>query len=307
MSQPLPARSITDIPVVPLRHPVRWAATGAVVLLIVLVGRALATNPNFQWPLVAKYLFYPTILEGLWTTILLTLVVMAIAIVVGTVVAIMSLSKSLLLSAPAAVFNWFFRGVPALVQLILWFNLALIVDEISITLPFVGTLFSVETNDFMTPFVSAVMGLALHEAGFMAEIIRAGISSVSSGQTEAGATLGMRRTLILRRIILPQAMRLIIPPTGNVAISLLKTTSLVSVIAVTDILHSAQVIYTRTFETIPLLIVVTFWYLVVVSVMSLGQYYLEQYYAKDERDRSGRSFARIARSGFRLRRSEAGL
>lgn len=295
-----------NLPVVPLRHPGRWVGTAVVMVVLFLVFKSLATNPAFQWPLVAKYLFYPTILKGLYTTVLLTVVIMAVAIVLGTVVAIMRLSPSRLLSAPASAFIWFFRGVPALVQLILWFNLSLVVREISLTLPWIGTVFSVETNDFMTPFLSAVLGLAFHEAGYMAEIIRAGISSVSPGQTEAGATLGMHRARILQRIVLPQAMRLIIPPTGNTTISLLKTTSLVSVIAVTDVLYSAQVIYTRTFETVPLLIVVTFWYLAVVSVMSVGQFYLEQYFARDEQDRARRSVLQIVSDAMAFGRRDRG-
>lgn len=286
-------RPVSDIPVVPLRYPARWVAATVVAIFVLLLARSVATNPNFQWPIVAKYLFHSTIIEGIYTTIMLTVIVMVIAIIVGAIVAVMGLSSSPMLRWPAMVFNWFFRGVPALVQLILWFNLSLIFREISLTIPGFGTVFSVDTNDFMTPLVAAIVGLALHEAGFMAEIIRAGISSVSAGQNEAGATLGMPRALILRRIILPQAMRLIIPPTGNIAISLLKTTSLVSVIAVSDVLHAAQVIYSRTFETIPLLIVVTFWYLLVVSIMSIGQYFLEQHFAKEERKNGGRTLARI--------------
>lgn len=204
-----------DLIVVPLKHPVRWIGTAIVLVILGFVVKSLATNPEFQWPVAAKYLFHPTILNGIHTTILLTVIIMAIAVVMGIVIAIMKLSTSRLLSVPASAFVWFFRGVPALVQLILWFNLSIVIREISLTLPFFGTVFSVETNDFLSPFLSAVMGLAFHEASYMAEIIRAGISSVSSGQTEAGATLGMNRGLILRRIILPQAMRLIIPPNGQ--------------------------------------------------------------------------------------------
>jgi len=289
-----------DLPIVPLMHPVRWIGTALVLIVLFFLFKSLATNPAFQWPIVGKYLFYPTVLKGIHTTIQLTFIIMVIAVVIGTLVAIMKLSPSRLLSIPASAFVWFFRGVPALVQLILWFNLSLVVREISLTLPWIGTVFRYETNDFMTPFFSAVLGLALHEAGYMAEIIRAGINSVNVGQTEAGSTLGMSRASILRRITLPQAMRLIIPPTGNTAISLLKTTSLVSVIAVTDVLYSAQIIYTRTFETVPLLIVVTFWYLIVVSVMSVGQFYLEQYFAKDEQTAETRSILQIILDGMSL-------
>ena len=293
------------LPIVPLKHPARWIGAALVMVILFFVFKSLATNPAFQWPIVAKYLFHPTILKGLRTTILLTFIIMVIATVLGTLVAIMKLSPSRLLSIPAGAFIWFFRGVPALVQLILWFNLSLVVREISLTLPWIGTVFRFETNDFMTPFFSAVLGLAFHEAAYMAEIIRAGIGSVNIGQTEASATLGMHRGLILRRIVLPQAMRLIIPPTGNTTISLLKTTSLVSVIAVTDVLYSAQIIYTRTFETVPLLMVVTFWYLSVVSVMSVGQFYLEQYFTKDERNREKRSILQIVFDGMSFGRRKS--
>jgi polar amino acid transport system permease protein len=282
-----------NLVVVPLKHPARWVGSAIVLIIVFSVIKTLILNPAFQWDIVAKYLFSTTILKGIYTTIQLTSVIIVIAVIVGTLVAVMKLSPSKLLSLPATAFIWFFRGVPALVQLILWFNLSLVVRDISLTLPWIGTVFSVETNDFMTPFLSAVFGLAFHEASYIAEIVRAGIISVNEGQTEAGSTLGMHRTLILRRIILPQAMRLIIPPTGNTTISLLKTTSIVSVIAVTDVLYSAQIIYTRTFETIPLLLVVTFWYLVVVSVLSVGQYYLEQYFSKEEHDTATRSILQI--------------
>lgn len=290
--------------VIPLKHPARWIGTAIVLFLVFFVLRSLATNPAFQWNVVVKYLFSTTILKGIYTTILLTTVIMAIAVIIGTIVAVMRLSPSKLLSIPANAFIWFFRGVPALVQLILWFNLSLVVRDVSLSLPWIGTIFSIETNEFMTPFFSAVLGLALHESSYMAEIVRAGIMSVSDGQTEAGGTLGMHRTLILRRIILPQAMRLIIPPTGNTTISLLKTTSLVSVIAVTDVLYSAQIIYTRTFETIPLLLVVTIWYLAVVSVLSIGQYHLEQHFSRDKQMAESRSILQIILDALSFGRSK---
>jgi polar amino acid transport system permease protein len=177
-----------------------------------------------------------------------------------------------------------------------------VVREFSLTLPFVGTIFSVKTNDFMTPFVAAVVALSLHEAGYMAEIVRAGIKSVPSGQTEAAGSLGMNHRLILRRITLPQAMRFIVPPTGNETINLLKTTSLVTIIAVNDLLYAAQSIYARTFETIPLLIVVAFWYLFVVTLLSIGQHYIEQYYGRSDQQQSGAARG-ILRRAFKLGRT----
>ena len=213
------------------------------------------------------------------------------------------LSPSRILQSFANAYIWFVRGAPALIQLIFWFNLAIIMPVISLGLPGVGTLFSLRTNDVMTPFLTAVIALSLHEAGYMAEIIRAGITSVPAGQTEAASTLGMSRGRILRRIVLPQAMRFIVPPTGNEAINLMKATSLVTVIAVDDLLYSAQTIYARTFETIPLLIVVAFWYLAVVTIMSIGQHFLEAHFNRsDSRGGGGGGFGRALRSAFGLSR-----
>lgn len=271
--------------VVPLRHPGRWIAVAFVLLVLGVILQAVVGNPNLQWPVFAKYLFHPVILEGLELTLVLTLVSMVFACVLGMIVALMMLSPSRLLSAPAMAFIWWFRGTPALVQLIFWYSLALMFPNIELWIPGLGTVFSVSTNTVMTPLTAAIIALSLHEAGYMAEIIRNGLQSVNKGQTEAALCLGMRPSLLLRRVVIPQAMRVIIPPTGNEAISLLKTTSLVSTIAVGDVLYSAQTIYARTFETIPLLLVVTFWYLVVVSIMTVGQGYLERYYSRDESQR----------------------
>lgn len=290
--------------VVPLKHPWRLAAVAIVTVGVLLVIRSAIFNPNFQWPVVANYLFNPLIMNGLAQTIIITFIVMIFAIIGGTVAALMMLSPSKLLSVPAMAFVWLFRGTPALVQLILWYNLSLVIKNFSLWIPGYGSIFSISTNDVMTPMVAAVVALSLHESGYMAEIVRGGLKSVNRGQGEAAACLGMSPGLSLRRIVLPQAMRMIIPPTGNETINLLKTTSLVSIIAVGDLLYSAQSIYARTFETVPLLLVVTFWYLVVVSVMSIGQYYLERYYSRDETtdQRGALSFA--WKNVFRFRKNE---
>ncbi len=269
--------------VVPPRRYGLWISTALVVVLMAMIGWSIATNPSFGWPTVMHYLFDPRILKGLSQTLLLTVLIMAIAIVVGMIVAIMRLSDSRILNLFASGYVWFFRGAPALIQLIFWYNLSLVIREFSLTLPWIGTVFSVRTNDVMTPFVSAVVALSLHEAGYIAEIIRAGIKSVAPGQSEAAASLGVNRRLILRRIIMPQAMRFIVPPTGNETINLLKTTSLVTFIAVNDLLYAAQNIYARTFETIPLLIVVAFWYLAVVTVLSIGQHFIERHFGRSDR------------------------
>lgn len=301
MNRTATAIPIERLTVVPRRRYGLWIGTAITLLLMFLVVRALATNPAFGWDIAGRYLFHPSIMRGLGQTLVLTFTIMAVSIVVGTIVAIMRLSPSRILNAFASAYIWFFRGAPALIQLIFWFNLSLVVREISLTLPFFGTIFSVRTNDFMTPFVSAVIALSLHEAGYMAEIIRAGIKSVPSGQTEAAGSLGMSHGQILRRITMPQAMRFIVPPTGNETINLLKTTSLVTFIAVNDLLYAAQSIYARTFETIPLLIVVAFWYLFVVTLLSTAQHFIEQYYGRSDINRAppGRG---IMRRAFRFRR-----
>lgn len=291
--------------VAPLRHPLRWIAAAIVLCALAFLAASVITNPEFQWPIVAKYLFHERILAGLATTLILTVVVMVLATIIGTIAALMLLSQSKLLSVPAAVFVWIFRGAPALVQLILWYNLSLVFKTIGLWIPGIGTIFSIDTNTLMTPFTAAIIALSLHESGYMAEIIRGGLKSVNRGQTEAALCLGMPPSLLLRRIVLPQAMRMIIPPTGNETINLLKTTSLVSIIAVGDLLYAAQSIYARTFETIPLLIVVTTWYLVVVSIMSIGQYHLERHFSRDEaRAASGTSFKKILKNVFSLRTKE---
>lgn len=275
--------TVASLKVVPQKQYVLWAGTALVLLLMYFIIRAFAVNPAFDWGVAGKYMFHPSIMRGLGNTLLLTVIIMIAATILGTIIAIMRVSRSEILNGFAGAYVWFFRGVPALIQLIFWFNLSLLVSNISISLPVLGTVFSVRTNDFMTPFFSAVVALALCEAGYMAEIIRAGIKSVPSGQAEAATALGMPYRMILKRIVLPQAMRFIVPPTGNEAINLLKMTSLVTFIAVDDLFYSAQSIYARTFETIPLLIVVSTWYLAVVSIMSVGQYFLERHFGRSDK------------------------
>lgn len=294
-----------DFKVVPLRHPWRTAAIVAVIIALALLTVSVVTNPKFQWPIVAQYMFHERILAGLQTTVLLTVVIMVLSSAIGTVAALMMISGSRMLSVPAFLFVWLFRGAPALVQLVIWYNLSLVFPRLGLWIPGVGTLFSVDTNSIMTPMLAAILALALHEAGYMAEIVRGGLRSVAHGQTEAAACLGMEPGAILRRIVLPQAMRMIIPPTGNETINLLKTTSLVSVIAVGDILYAAQSIYARTFETIPLLLVVTFWYLTVVSVMSVGQFYLERYFSREEHGHAPSALWLVLRHLSRFRRGVA--
>ncbi len=250
------------------------------VLLVVLALaalRSIAANPNFQWAVVGQYLFSGFILRGLLTTIILTAVTMLVGIAIGLVLALMRLSTSRMLTWLSAAYVWFFRGTPQLVQLLFWYNLAALYPTYSIGIPFLmpGIVHG-SVNNLITPFSAAILGLGLNEAAYMAEIMRAGLSSVDKGQAEAAQAIGMHRGQALRRIIIPQAMRFIVPPTGNQVIGMLKTTSLVSVIALADLLYSAQMIYSRTFQTIPLLIVACFWYLVVTTILSGLQHFVER-------------------------------
>lgn len=269
-----------DIRAVPVRHPGRWVAAAVVAVLVAMLAHLLVANPNLQWAVVAQNLTVPAILSGLARTLELTAVAMVLGVLLGVVLAVMRLSPNPIVSGTSWVYIWFFRGTPVLVQLLFWNNLSLLVGKLSLGVPFGPQFVSVSTNTVVTTFVAAILGLGLNEAAYMAEIVRAGIISVDEGQTEAAHALGMSRLQTMRRIILPQAMRVIIPPTGNETISMLKTTSLVIVIAVPELLTSAQIIYSRTFQTIPLLIVASIWYLVVTSVLTVGQYYVERRFSR---------------------------
>lgn len=266
--------------VIPLRHPWTWAATVLVVLVAAGVAWSIATNPAFQWPVVAQYLFDAQILGGLRRTLELTVAAMAIGLLLGTALAVMRLSDNKLLSVLSWLYIWFFRSVPVLVQLIFWYNFGALYARITLTLPWGPVLFSASTNDVITPTTAALAGLGLAQAAYTAEVIRAGILSVARGQTRAAKALGMGPGLIFFRIVFPQAMRVIIPPVGNEVISMVKGTSLVSVIAMADLLYTAQLIYARTYETIPLLIVASLWYLAIVSVLSVVQHGLERHYGR---------------------------
>jgi polar amino acid transport system permease protein len=192
----------------------------------------------------------------------------------------MRLSKSLVLSSVASSYIWLFRGTPLLVQLLFWFNVASFVPRLSLGIPFGPSFVSANTNNVVTVLAAAILGLGLNEAAYMSEIVRAGIVSVDAGQGEAALALGMNKRLVFRRIVLPQAMRVIIPPTGNQTIGMLKGTSLVSVISLPELLYSVQLIYARNFETIPLLVVASLWYLIVTTVLSVGQHYVERHFGR---------------------------
>ncbi|WP_035743381.1 amino acid ABC transporter permease [Arthrobacter sp. MA-N2] len=265
-----------DLPVVPRRHLGRWAAAAVIVAVAAVFLQSVITNPRFGWTTVGQYLGQISILNGLLNTLLLTVSCMAIGIVLGIILAIMRQSANPILRGAAFAYTSFFRGTPVLVQILFWFNLAALYPVISFGIPGV----SLDANALITPFAAAILGLGLNEAAYMAEIVRAGIIAVDGGQNEAGAALGMTKFQTMYRVILPQAMRVIIPPTGNEFIGLLKTSSLVSVIAVPDLLYSSQIIYSRNFQTIPLLIVASIWYLLATTILSTGQFYIERHFAR---------------------------
>lgn len=263
------------------RHPWRWIGAALVAFVVWRIGNSMVYNENFGWEIVAEYLFSPVVLSGLGLTIWLTVAAMTLGIVLGLVVAVMALSSNPMLRYPANGYLWLFRGTPVLVQLIFWYNLAALYPVIQLGLPFGDVLAEYSTNALITPYTAALLGLSLNEAAYMAEITRAGISSIDYGQDEAAKSLGMSRLLTLRRIILPQALRVIIPPTGNQVIGMLKMTSLVSVISLYDLLYSVQGVSARTFQVIPMLIVACVWYLFMTSILSLGQKYIEKLCSRD--------------------------
>jgi polar amino acid transport system permease protein len=266
-----------------VKHPLRWVASLVLLVLAAQLAHLLITNANFQWGVVGSYFDAQVIGAGLLTTLKLTVIAMAVGIAGGLGLAVGRLSGNPLLRAVCGAYIWFFRGTPVLVQLIFWYNLSALLPRISLGLPFGPSLVSGSTNSIITPLLAATLGLGLNEAAYMAEIIRAGLLSVDPGQSEAGSALGMSRARTLRRIVVPQAMRFIVPPTGSQVISMVKATSLVSVIALADLLYTAQSIYNRTFQTIPLLVVVVLWYLVITTVLYIGQSFLERHYARGAR------------------------
>ncbi|MDV5144663.1 amino acid ABC transporter permease [Streptomyces sp. SBC-4] len=256
--------------VVPTRRAGQWAAAAVVLVLLGLGLLSVVRNKAFQWDVVAEYFTSASVLRGLGLTLWLTALVMALGFVLGTLLAVFRLSANPVLRAVSWGYVWFFRSTPILVQLLFWFNIGVLYP----------TVLGVHTVNLLGPVAVAVIGLTLHEAAYAAEVVRGGILSVDRGQIEAAQSLGLGRWRRLTRIVLPQAMRSIVPPAGNMLIGTLKGTSIVSVIAVQDLLYSTQLIYHRTYEVIPLLLVATLWYVAVTSVLSLGQHYVERYYAR---------------------------
>jgi polar amino acid transport system permease protein len=251
-----------------------------VLILVAMLIHSLATNPRFEWDVIGQYFTSSRVIHGLVKTIELTVIAMAIGIAGGIVLAIMRLSPNPLVSRFSWTYIWLFRGTPVLVQLLFWGFISALYPRLSLGIPFGPEFVHGSANSFITPFVAAILGLGLNEAAYMAEIVRAGILSVEQGQSEAAEALGMTRMKAMRRIVLPQAMRVIVPPTGNETISMLKTTSLVSVLAFPELLYAVQLIYAVNYKTIPLLIVASLWYLILTSILTIGQYYVERYFAR---------------------------
>ena len=241
---------------------------------------SVSTNPNFKWDVVLKYMTYETILRGLMLTIFLTLASMALGTLLGLALAVMRSSSIKPVAATAGAYITLFRGTPVLVQLIFWFNVSALYPNLSIGIPFTNIGTAIDMNALMAPITAALVGLTLNEAAYMAEIIRGGFTAVGKGQIEAADSLGMSRATKMRKVIIPQAMPSIIPATGNQVIGMFKETSLVSVLGVAELLQSAQLIYARTYETIPLLIVASLWYLVMTLLLSYPQSLLEKRYSR---------------------------
>ncbi|MDG4834354.1 amino acid ABC transporter permease [Solwaraspora sp. WMMD1047] len=257
-------------------RPGRIVAALLMVVLLAQFGTFLVRNERFQWGVVWEYLFDPLVLQGVRTTVLLTAICMVLGIAIGIAIAAMRMSSFGLLSSAAWGFTRFFYGVPLLVQLIFWFNLAYLVPELSIGIPFGPSFGHTSSNDVISPFTAAILGLALHEGAYMSEVVRAGLISVDPGQRDASRALGLNGRKAFRLIILPQAMRFIVPPTTNQVIGMLKGTALVSTVAVSDLLYQVSRIYDRTFQVVPLLLVACIWYFVLISVLDVGQRYIER-------------------------------
>ena len=272
-----------------------------VAIILAAIVRSIATNSRFEWGVVGQYLTDTRILNGLVTTLELTVLAMVIGIVLGVILALMRLSPNGLISSASWIYIWIFRGTPVLVQILIWFNISALFPTIDLGIPFGPSFIHLDANSIITPFVAGMLALGLNEGAYMSEIVRAGIISVDEGQVEAAQALGMTRLQTMRRIVLPQAMRVIIPPTGNETISMLKTSSLVSVIAYSELLYSAQLIYSVNFKTIPLPLVVSIWYLFMTTLLSIGQYFLERHYGRG-RARREPAFQRIRANVLSLRR-----
>ncbi|GER21506.1 ABC transporter permease [Zafaria cholistanensis] len=271
-----------------MRHPGRWAGAAVILLFLGLFIQSLATNPNFRWDVVWLYLRDARVIEGVGWTLLLTALSMVLAITLAILLAFMRQSDNPIFRWSSWTWVWFFRGTPVYTQLVFWGLLAVLYPKISLGVPFGPELFAFNTQDVVNAFWAAVLGLGLNESAYLAEIFRAGLKSVDKGQIEAAEALGMRSRKIMWRIVLPQAMRVIVPPTGNETIGMLKTTSLVLAVPFTlDLTFQTNALANRTYLPIPLLIVAAIWYLVITSILMVGQHYIEKHYGRGVDNVSG--------------------
>jgi polar amino acid transport system permease protein len=267
--------------VVPPRHPGRWIAVALLTLLAVQAATAIAVNPNFHWGVFAKYLFAPQVLRGLGWTLVLTVVAMVVAVVAAIALVVMRDSDNPVTRGLAWSWIWFFRGTPVYTQLLFWGLFAVLFPRMSLTIPFGPEVAGIDTKWIVTPAIAAILGLGFNESAYLTEIFRAGFRAIDQGQTEAAQALGMSKTRIWLRILMPQAMRTIIPPTGNEAIGMLKMTSLVLAVPFTlDLMFATSAIANRIYLPVPLLMVAAFWYLAVTSVLMVGQFWLERHYGR---------------------------
>ena len=268
------AHDIAHLQLVPRKHLGRKISAAIVILLLALLVRGFVYG-QVEWKVVGQFLFAPVIIAGIWNTLLMTACAMSLGIALGVIIAVMRISGNPVMEKVALLYVWIFRGAPALVQLLLWYNLALVFPTIGIP-----GLFSFDTVTVMTPFVAALLGLGIQQGAYTSEVVRSGFLSVDSGQYEAAQTIGMTGMQTLRRIVLPQAMRVMVPPVGNEVISMVKLTSLASVIQFTEILYNAQIIYYANARVLELLLVASFWYLVIVTILSMIQSRIERHYAR---------------------------
>jgi polar amino acid transport system permease protein len=282
-----------EIQAVPVRHPGRWIAAAVIALLIAMFVHMLITNPVFQWGFMFDNMFSPPVIRGARTTLIMTVLAMLLGILLGIIVAIMRLSPNPVVSGAAWAYVWFFRAIPRIVLLFFCANLGALYGTYSLGIPFDHQLMhllglsgdlrflGLDGNQIFTGFFAGLLGLTLSEAAYMAEIVRAGIQAVDPGQTEAASALGMSRGKTLRRIVLPQAMRVIVPPTGNETIAMLKDTSLLIAVPVTSELNfQLRAIGSRTFQIIPMAVASILWYLALSSLLMVGQYFIEKRFSR---------------------------
>jgi polar amino acid transport system permease protein len=288
-----PEATDAELPIVRLRHWGRWVS--AVVILALLGGLGdLLAQAKILYDTVPGFVWYRVMLVGLLNTVLLAVFAQVIAIVLGIVVALMRRSANPVTRVVSAGYVWLFRGLPVLLQILLWFNLALVFEFVSVPSPFGGYLVHEPTNVVISAFIAALLGLALNESAYMAEIVRAGLASVDRGQVEAAKSIGMTPSTTFGRVVLPQAMRVIIPPTGNDFINMLKSTSMASVIGVTELIHAANNISSNNLLVMETLLAAAIWYMVVVTVASIGQHFLER--AFGEAGREPNPWSRVGRA-----------